>query len=125
VGRQQHQQPLPQQQQAQQQPQQQRSYVKYALGSEQEWSLPTGLAVTWLGTSSGTPTRDRNISCTLVRLPGAMYMVDCGEGSHRQARCTGLRLEQVRLRGCGVGGVWWCFASACVFCIVEAVCTGQ
>jgi hypothetical protein len=51
--------------------------------------------VTWLGTSSGTPTRDRNISCTLVRLPGAMYMVDCGEGSHRQARCTGLQLEQV------------------------------
>jgi hypothetical protein len=52
--------------------------------------------VTWLGTSSGTPTRDRNISCTLVRLPGAMFMVDCGEGSHRQARSTGLNLEEVR-----------------------------
>ncbi|KAG2427852.1 hypothetical protein HXX76_012173 [Chlamydomonas incerta] len=47
-------------------------------------SLRTGLALTWLGTNSGTPTLERNVSCTLVRLPGAVQVVDCGEGSHRQ-----------------------------------------
>lgn len=97
-----HQQPQQQQRRQQQgrQPLQQQQdnksyFIKYELGSDQDWSLPTGLAVTWLGTSSGTPTKERNISCTLVRTPGAIYMVDCGEGSHRQARKTGLRMQQV------------------------------
>ncbi|GLI59098.1 hypothetical protein VaNZ11_000927 [Volvox africanus] len=48
------------------------------------FALKTGLALTWLGTNSGTPTLERNVSCTLVRLPGAIQMVDCGEGTHRQ-----------------------------------------
>ncbi|GIL84558.1 hypothetical protein Vretimale_14606 [Volvox reticuliferus] len=48
------------------------------------FELKTGLALTWLGTNSGTPTLERNVSCTLVRLPGAVQMVDCGEGTHRQ-----------------------------------------
>lgn len=77
---------------------QQRGRVQFSLGSEQDWSLPTGLAVTWLGTSSGTPSRERNISCTLVRMPQSVFMVDCGEGSHRQAALTGVALEQVRWR---------------------------
>lgn len=37
--------------------------------------LSTGLAVTWLGTSSGTPTVKRNVSCTLVSTPAAIYQV--------------------------------------------------
>lgn len=67
----------------------------YRAGAAQDWGLPTGLAVTWLGTSSGTPTRDRNISCTLVRYQHAVYMVDVGEGSYRQFQMTGMNLQQV------------------------------
>lgn len=43
-----------------------------------------GLALTWLGTNSGTPTLERNVSCTLVRVSGVVQMVDCGEGTARQ-----------------------------------------
>ena len=42
------------------------------------------LNVTWLGTSSAIPTGERNVSCTVVRVHDALYLVDCGEGSHRQ-----------------------------------------
>ncbi|PNH04946.1 Ribonuclease Z [Tetrabaena socialis] len=65
-----------------------------AHGAEQE--LPSGLALTWLGTNSGSPTLERNVSCTLVRLPGAVQMVDCGEGSHRQLRnVPALQLQEL------------------------------
>ena len=61
--------------------------------------LPTahtpGLAVTWLGTSSGSPTPGRNVSCTLVRMPEAVYMVDCGEGTHRQLIPTQVNTSQI------------------------------
>ena len=45
-----------------------------------------GLAVTWLGTSSGAPTLKRNVSCIALRLPRASFLVDAGEGTCRQAR---------------------------------------
>ncbi|KAG2452691.1 hypothetical protein HYH02_002923 [Chlamydomonas schloesseri] len=69
-------------------------------GAEQASNaLRTGLALTWLGTNSGTPTLERNVSCTLVRLPGAVQVVDCGEGSHRQLAAAaaggGLELADV------------------------------
>ena len=48
--------------------------------------LLAGLAVTWLGTSSGAPTLKRNVSCIAVRLPSSTFLVDCGEGSCRQVR---------------------------------------
>jgi hypothetical protein len=51
-------------------------------------ALETGLALTWLGTNSGTPTLERNVSCTLVRLPGVVHVVDCGEGSSRQLQAA-------------------------------------
>uniref|UniRef100_A0A7S3RAJ1 Metallo-beta-lactamase domain-containing protein n=1 Tax=Dunaliella tertiolecta TaxID=3047 RepID=A0A7S3RAJ1_DUNTE len=51
---------------------------------QENLQLKTGLAVTWLGTSSGTPTIDRNVSCTVVRTPNHTYLIDCGEGTHRQ-----------------------------------------
>lgn len=57
--------------------------------------LQTGLALTWLGTNSGSPTLSRNVSCTVVRTPGAMQIVDCGEGSHRQLLASGLPLHEV------------------------------
>jgi ribonuclease Z len=66
------------------------------------------MAVTYLGSSSGAPTRDRNVSCTVLRLPESLYLVDCGEGSSRQAKLTGIKLEQVRRhclgRRAGEGG---------------------
>lgn len=44
----------------------------------------TGMAVTWLGTSSGAPTLKRNVSCISLRLPHATFLVDAGEGSCKQ-----------------------------------------
>eukprot|EP00951_Prasinocladus_malaysianus_P008144 scaffold58899_cov23-Prasinocladus_malaysianus.AAC.2 len=45
----------------------------------------TGMAVTWLGSSSGAPTPARNVSCTAVELGDAgVALVDCGEGAKRQ-----------------------------------------
>eukprot|EP00798_Chlamydomonas_sp_ICE-L_P015353 gene15353-21440_t len=63
---------------------------KTGLLSKEDQELGTGLAVTWLGTSSSCPMHGRNVSCTLVRMPEAMYIVDCGEGSQRQIKTAGL-----------------------------------
>jgi hypothetical protein len=79
------------------------SQLRFNYGLNQDWSLPTGMAVTYLGSSSGSPTRDRNVSCTVLRLPESLYLVDCGEGSSRQAKLTGMKLEQVRRRW----ACWW------------------
>jgi hypothetical protein len=68
--------------------------------------LPTGMAVTYLGSSSGAPTKDRNVSCTVLRLPEALYLVDCGEGSSRQVKLTGLQLEKVRPADGAWAGSW-------------------
>eukprot|EP00210_Caulerpa_lentillifera_P006854 g6551.t1 len=46
--------------------------------------LPTGLAVTWLGTSSGSPTISRNVSSILVRMPNTTFVFDVGEGTQMQ-----------------------------------------
>jgi len=46
--------------------------------------LETGLAVTWLGTSSGSPTLSRNVSSILVRVPNKTFVFDAGEGTQMQ-----------------------------------------
>lgn len=46
--------------------------------------LDTGLAVTWLGTSSGSPTLSRNVSSILVRVPDKTFVFDAGEGTQMQ-----------------------------------------
>ena len=46
--------------------------------------LPTGMAVTWLGTSSGVPTLRRNVSGILLRLPEQTFLFDAGEGTQTQ-----------------------------------------
>ncbi len=51
--------------------------------------------MTWLGTSSGCPTGHRNVSCTVVQLPLAIYLVDCGEGTHRQLQEANIDLSKV------------------------------
>ena len=43
------------------------------------------LSVTWLGTSSGSPSLRRNVSCIALTLGQSTYLVDCGEGTSRQA----------------------------------------
>ena len=46
--------------------------------------LTTGMAVTWLGTSSGAPTPYRNVSSVLLRFPNKTFVFDAGEGTQIQ-----------------------------------------
>lgn len=57
---------------------------------------PTGLDLTWLGTSSGAPSINRNVSCCVVRSQHAAYLVDVGEGTQRQILKTSIKLNQVK-----------------------------
>jgi ribonuclease Z len=51
--------------------------------------------ITFLGTGSGAPTRQRNVSATALQLTdrGELWLFDCGEGTQHQV----LRAPQVRL----------------------------
>src|ERR1044071_427291 len=40
--------------------------------------------IIFLGTSSGTPTRDRNVSSVAMVLDGTVLLFDCGEGTQHQ-----------------------------------------
>lgn len=63
-------------------------------------SLPrsTSLQVTFLGTSSGVPTRQRNVSSLAVRLPqrSELWLLDCGEATQHQLLRSPLRVSQLR-----------------------------
>jgi ribonuclease Z len=54
--------------------------------------------VTFLGTSSGVPTRARNVSAVALRLPqrSELWLFDCGEGTQHQFLRSDLRLSQLR-----------------------------
>jgi len=54
--------------------------------------------VTFLGTSSGVPTRARNVSAVAMRLPqrSELWLFDCGEGTQHQFLRSDLRLSQLR-----------------------------
>jgi ribonuclease Z len=54
--------------------------------------------VTFLGTSSGVPTRARNVSAVAVRLAqrSELWLFDCGEGTQHQFLRSDLRLSQLR-----------------------------
>ena len=56
------------------------------------------MQVTFLGTSSGGPTRARNVSAVALRLPqrSEMWLFDCGEGTQHQFLRSDLRLSQLR-----------------------------
>ncbi|MEB3253754.1 MAG: ribonuclease Z [Synechococcus sp.] len=56
------------------------------------------MQVTFLGTSSGVPTRARNVSAVALRLPqrSEMWLFDCGEGTQHQFMRSDLRLSQLR-----------------------------
>jgi len=54
--------------------------------------------VTFLGTSSGVPTRGRNVSSVVLRLPqrSELWLFDCGEGTQHQFLRSDLRVSQLR-----------------------------
>ncbi|MBA4502843.1 ribonuclease Z [Marinobacterium marinum] len=57
------------------------------------------MKITLLGTSSGTPTRQRNVSATAVQPERgkAWVLVDCGEATQHQLLRTGLSLLQLKV----------------------------
>ncbi len=56
------------------------------------------MQITFLGTSSGVPTRGRNVSAVALRLPqrSELWLFDCGEGTQHQFLRSELRTSQIR-----------------------------
>ncbi len=56
------------------------------------------MQVTFLGTSSGVPTRQRNVSSLAIRLPqrSELWLLDCGEATQHQLLRSPLRVSQLR-----------------------------
>jgi ribonuclease Z len=54
--------------------------------------------ITFLGTSSGVPTRARNVSGVVLKLPqrAELWLFDCGEGTQHQFLKSDLRSSQIR-----------------------------
>ena len=59
---------------------------------------PSAVQVTFLGTSSGVPTRSRNVSAVGLRLPqrAELWLFDCGEATQHQFLRSDLRVSQLR-----------------------------
>jgi len=55
------------------------------------------MRITFLGTSSGTPTRTRNVTSIALQLPqrAGLWLFDCGEGTQHQFLLSSLRLSQL------------------------------
>ena len=53
------------------------------------------MEITFWGTSSMVPTKERNHSSLLVSYKSEGFLVDCGEGTQRQFKITGLPLTKV------------------------------
>lgn len=55
------------------------------------------MQITFLGTSSGIPTRARNVSSVALRLPqrAEMWLFDCGEGTQHQILRSDLKVSQL------------------------------
>jgi ribonuclease Z len=53
--------------------------------------------ITFLGTSSGVPTRSRNVSSVALRLPqrAEVWLFDCGEGTQHQILRSDLKISQI------------------------------
>lgn len=54
------------------------------LARSSNLALVPHMSVTWLGTSSGSPSMRRNVSSIALCHGQCTYLVDCGEGSSRQ-----------------------------------------
>lgn len=55
------------------------------------------MQITFLGTSSGVPTRARNVSSVALRLPqrAELWLFDCGEGTQHQLLRSDLKMSQL------------------------------
>ncbi|QLE59439.1 ribonuclease Z [Nostoc sp. TCL26-01] len=55
------------------------------------------MQITFLGTSSGVPTRGRNVSSVALRLPqrAELWLFDCGEGTQHQILRSDLKISQL------------------------------
>jgi ribonuclease Z len=55
------------------------------------------MQITFLGTSSGVPTRSRNVSAVALRLPqrAEFWLFDCGEGTQHQILRSDLKISQL------------------------------
>ena len=67
------------------------------LASQAQWAK-LRVDITFLGTSSGVPTRARNVSSVAVRLPqqAEVWLLDCGEGTQHQLLRSEIRSSQIR-----------------------------
>lgn len=56
------------------------------------------MEITFLGTSSGVPTRSRNVSSLALRFPqrAKVWLFDCGEGTQHQLLRSNLKTSQLR-----------------------------
>ncbi|MCK5775840.1 MAG: ribonuclease Z [Bacteroidales bacterium] len=52
-------------------------------------------SVTILGSSSASPTRDRNTSAQLINYSNRFYLIDCGEGTQMQLRKNKVRISKI------------------------------
>ena len=54
------------------------------------------MKLTFLGTSAGTPTRERNVTSQALQFEhGAMWLLDCGEATQHQLMRAGLRAGRI------------------------------
>ena len=55
------------------------------------------MEITFLGTSSGVPTRSRNVSSVALRLQqrGEVWLFDCGEGTQHQLSKSDVKASQI------------------------------
>ena len=68
------------------------------LNHENRFKNSLTLQITFLGTSSGVPTRSRNVSALVLRIPqrSELWLFDCGEGTQHQFLRSELRTSQLR-----------------------------
>jgi ribonuclease Z len=53
------------------------------------------MQITFLGTSSMVPTKERNHSAVLISYKNEGILVDCGEGTQRQLKIAGIKLTKI------------------------------
>ena len=63
-----------------------------------KYPIYKSVEITFLGTSSGVPTRSRNVSSVALRLPqrAEVWLFDCGEGTQHQLLRSELKSSQIR-----------------------------
>ncbi len=53
------------------------------------------MELTFLGTSSMVPTKDRSHSALFIKYQNQGILMDCGEGTQRQMKITGIKLTDI------------------------------